>query len=574
MTKNRLIRHWVIMIFFSASVTLFPVGVCFGGKELGTQMKVVKNPLSSENRPGELDTGKAVTKGNPAPAKTREQKKDPLEALGLDRLHSTLVQVKSQEKMVPSTSGDQKNKDDIPKERLPLTLEQSINIALEHNLGLQIQAFVRDAVQTQISQAQAAFHPTIGATLTSTGVDGATGPDGVEIRDHAQSIDLFISQLLPTGTGASITATGGLLRNDPGAPGVDGTNSYTGQMGVTLTQPILRGGKMFAATKPIADAEFNLRIQEATLRALALRVVADTKTRYYAMLQAEKQIAVTEQSIERDKILKDTSTGLFEGGLTTLRDVYSADIDLAGDMATLAGNQAELQLAQNNLLDTLGLPIATTEIVLLDKDVSFQPIPLELSTWLQVALENRPEILSIQQQIARNELRIRTAENATLPQLDVVGSYNRSSPQVPTTGSAFGFNLESWSAGLVFSVPLGNVLRNSQLAEAKIDHMRFQRELFQQQRVIRLEVLDAVITLRRSVAEMVSLKAKIEHSQGKLETARARFALGVANNLDISDAQKDLRDAQTDMLTAIINYNIGLAELEARIASSIQITRG
>lgn len=573
--------HAALIFLLSAILSLFTWGVCFAGKELGHQISIAHNGPSREARVGKMGTERKMPEGKPAVGdvtnsatiQTPEQKKNPFDKLGLDRLKTTVVQVRS-EKAKPSTPSSFQGQKEIQKERVPLTLEQSINIALEHNLGLQIQAFVRDGAQTRISQAQAAFHPTVGVSLSASGTDlSSSTPGEPGITDESQTVTAFINQALPTGTGASLNVIGDLVRQNPGA--ADVATTYTGGIGVTLLQPLLRGGRVFAATKPIADAEYELHVQEATLRALALRVVADTKRAYYAVLQAEKQIGVTEQSIERDNILKDTSVGLFEGGLTTLRDVYSAEIDLADDLARLAGNQAELQLAQNNLLDVLGIPIATTDIVLLDKDVSFQPIPLELSTWLQVALENRPEILSIQQQLDRNSLRIRTAENTVLPQFDVFGGYRRSSPSALRKGAAgaFGFELEDWTAGLLFSVPLGNVQRNSELAEAKIDHMRLQRDLFQQQRLIRLEVLDAVITLRRSVAQMTSLKAKIKHSQGKLETARARFALGVANNLDISNSQNDLRDAQTDMLTAIINYNIGLAELEARIASSIQIAR-
>jgi outer membrane protein TolC len=58
-----------------------------------------------------------------------------------------------------------------------------------------------------------------------------------------------------------------------------------------------------------------------------------------------------------------------------------------------------------------------------------------------------------------------------------------------------------------------------------------------------------------------------------LEVAKARFALGQADNFDITDAQEDLLQAQSDLLEATADYNIGLAELEASIAGPVVATR-
>jgi outer membrane protein TolC len=79
-----------------------------------------------------------------------------------------------------------------------------------------------------------------------------------------------------------------------------------------------------------------------------------------------------------------------------------------------------------------------------------------------------------------------------------------------------------------------------------------------------------VIKLRRSLERMTVLTAGVEQARGKLEFAKARFALGLATNLDITDAQEALLNAETDLLSAIVDYNVGLAELEARIAAPVQ----
>ena len=126
-----------------------------------------------------------------------------------------------------------------------------------------------------------------------------------------------------------------------------------------------------------------------------------------------------------------------------------------------------------------------------------------------------------------------------------------------------------WSAGLAFSVPIGNVAAKSDLIRAKREHALLQHQLLQTQRQIELEVRANVIRLSRSLERIKPITVEIEQAKGKLEIARARFALGETTNLDITDAQEDLLEAEIDLLEAIVDYKIALAELEASIAGPL-----
>src|SRR5438093_1180141 len=72
--------------------------------------------------------------------------------------------------------------------------------------------------------------------------------------------------------------------------------------------------------------------------------------------------------------------------------------------------------------------------------------------------------------------------------------------------------------------------------------------------------------LRTTLERMKSLTVAIEQAKGKLEVGRAQFSLGQVTNLDITDAQHALLNAETDLLTAILGYKSGLADLEAALA--------
>ena len=451
-----------------------------------------------------------------------------------------------------------------PNSKLPLTLEQSIELALQRNLRLQIATLSRDAVAYEVPRAKALFHPTVGSSFLASG-EKLRPELAPAVDKNTQSVTAFISQLVPTG--ATVTVSNDLTREEI----LHETPPRTFESAVTVSvvQPLLRGGWRTVTTRPIRDAEFGVRIEEARLRAEILRIVAQAKSTYYTAILAEKIITITEEAIQRDQTLIETSQALFQAGLVTKRDIFSAGIILAKDQARLAKAQADLAVAKNALLDVLGIPIAT-EVDLLDKDLGFQPIPLEpeLARWIAAAVSNRPEVLEVEERLGQSELNIRVASNTTLPQLDFVASYGKLHKAL-TFRRSFELRGDTWSAGLVFSVPIGNVAARSALTRAEIEQKRLQQGLVQLKRQIELDVRTAVIKLRRSVERMRVLSVGIEQVQGKLEVAQGRFALGEASNLDITDAQQDLLEAQTDLLTATADYNIGLAELEASIAGPI-----
>jgi outer membrane protein TolC len=552
---------------------LFPFGVCLAENEAG---KVDRGPVTPAALPDSFSGELSFPVETAAQVRWRRDAVIPklgeiLPAKVLDGYLGSLGEVKE---ILAQSRADQKK--EAPKampqgqaEGIKLTLEQSVEIALKNNLGVRITELTKDAQAQEVFRAKAKFHPTIGLTVTGSGEDSLRRGDTVSDGNN-QNVTAFIKQEVPTG--ATLTLSTDLKHSETHTSGSDTDSSgsvteFASGLTVNIVQPVLRGGRVFVATRPIRDAEFDLRAAEARLRAEVLRVTAAAKSAYYNMVLTEKVVEVTEGAIQRDKTLIEATQALFKAGFVTKLDVFSAELVLAQDSARLVSNQANLESAKNVLLDVLGLPIST-QVALLDKTIPFRLVLLELEKWIAAALTNRPEIYEVGQQLAKSSLNVRNARNNVLPQVDLVASYGRSHLG-PTLGRALDLNGRVWTAGLVFSIPIGNVAPRSALARAGIEHNRLEEILRQTRRTIELEVRAAVIKLRESLETMKALQIAIEQAKGRLEVAQARFSLGHASNLDIVLAQKDLLDAETQVLSATVNYNIGLAELEARIAETL-----
>jgi outer membrane protein TolC len=459
-------------------------------------------------------------------------------------------------------------------QRRSLSLEQALETALETNLRLDIARLDVDAQAPEVDATRAKFHPAFvsDGLIIGTKNDVNQGPGAInpvppeepnpmpDEETTTYNARVFLRQELPSG--GTLSVGGDYFREEPPDdpddpdPNIDAYSAF-----VELRQPLLRGGRWFVARRFISDAEYDLEIQEALLASEVLLVTAETKQAYYNTVLAERLIEVVRAAVARGQNLVEASNALFEGGRVTKRDVYSAEIQLASDLSDLATRQADLRSAQNRLRDVLGLPI-DLYLQVTDREVPFRPIEFRLDSWIQRALKQRPELLAVRKRLDKAELETRIRGNDILPIFDLVG--NLLHDVRPNESSRV------WQAGFVFEIPIGNVAARRRFDRAKFQQSRVEREYRQEQRRIELEVREIEIRLRESLQRVRARIQGTEQARNKREIAQARFERGLANNLDITDADKDLVSAETDLLQAVVEYANNLAFLEARIAGSIE----
>jgi OMF family outer membrane factor len=461
-------------------------------------------------------------------------------------------------RIIDESSGDAEA---LPSELRVLTLEESLKIALEHNLGLQITALEVEAQGYEIPTAKAKFHPALG--LAAEAGDSRSESKSREVdKAEFQRGGAFVHQEIPTGGAVALEAGYSRHVSDdaPERPGDPRDKSTTAGAGVRieLRQPLLRGGRTYVARREIMDAEFNLEIRESQLQAEILEVGAEIKTAYYRTVEAERLIDVIQDAIERDRQLLEYSQALYRAGHVSSRDVLSAELRLAGDETRLAQRRAGLATAENELRDALGLPVAT-KIEIADRTIPFYPVELKLGEWIERAHANRPELMMIRTRLEQNELTLKVRKNALLPSLDVVGAY----------GQAADFRSHDWQVGLMLEYPIGNVAARSLLAQAQTEHTRIERQYVEAKRRIERELREIEIHLRESLDRLKALANSVEQARAKGTIARARFEQGLANNLDITDADAALVAAESQLLQSLVAYATNVAVLEARIAGPV-----
>jgi outer membrane protein TolC len=200
-----------------------------------------------------------------------------------------------------------------------------------------------------------------------------------------------------------------------------------------------------------------------------------------------------------------------------------------------------------------------TQIEIADRKIPFYPVALKLEDWIERALANRPELMMIRTRLEQGELALKIRRNGLLPSLDVVGRY----------GQGADFKSRDWGVGLELAFPIGNVRARSLLGQTQTEQTQIERRYVEEKRRIERELRDIEIRLRESLGRLRASAAAVEHARAKGEIARVRFEQGLANNFDITDADKDLVNAESELLRALVAYATNVAVLEARIAGPI-----
>jgi len=455
--------------------------------------------------------------------------------------------------------------------QLELSLEESIQLTLQKNPSIQIAQLTRDALKPAVARARVVFHPVAGGTMSGTRsgdtevgfkkddelVDGQRVADAEALRPTA-----FISQAVPTG--ATLVVAGDMRRKEAvGSQIGDLDTDYS----VSVVQPLLRGGGIYVATRALRDTEFDLRMEEARLRAEILAVTARTKAAYYDVLLAERIADLTGRAVAQHASVLDGSRVLCRPDAVPDANAPRAKVVRANDATRLVAAQGELELAENALTECLGVRIGTP-VTLRDERVDFEPVALDLDRWLAMALERRPEIVVAKEALEKSALHLRVAENTVLPQLNLVAAYGKGETGT-TLGNTLNLQGEAWTTGLVFSVPIDSGAARTTLAQAKIEHDQVAQELAQTERGIELQVRATMIKLRTDLQQIQALAAEMERAKGQLEQAEGRFARGVGSSGDVLGAEDGVLAAKTGLLRSVVAYDVALAELEAVLGGPI-----
>jgi len=398
-----------------------------------------------------------------------------------------------------------------------LTLNEAVNSALEQNFDIRI-------AQNELQQAHA--NNTIGnagmlpeVTLNG-GLNGSVSDTKLELAS-------------------------GQVQNRDGAT----SRGLTGS--VLLNWTLFDGMRMFINKKRLDEIE---RTGGIALKEQVQSTVASVINAYAAVVRQKQQLVAIDTAMALAKVRMDIARRKFEIGTSAKTDYLQAQVDYNASRAAHLTQEAALRQAKDSLMITMGRDQFADYDVLdslyLNKALTFK----DKQSWL--AANFSYQLAGQQKMLAEYDWQL--ARGAQLPLLNLAGSYNYS--KVNSGAGVTLFNRTYGPQGaLNLSIPVFsgfNLQRQKRIARQEIARQELIVDQLSTSLAARYRT--AWRSYDNALKGLDLEQENIKYAQENVMIQQARFRVGVANTLELREAESSYVAALARLSDAA--YNVKISE--------------
>jgi outer membrane protein TolC len=291
--------------------------------------------------------------------------------------------------------------------------------------------------------------------------------------------------------------------------------------------------------------------QEQTVREQYASLVV---SQYLGSLRFAAAVKAAQSRVDLAKALYDQAADLQKAGVGTGIDTLRANVELQNETQNLITAQTNLQTSLFGLARFLNLD-PQQPIELADTVSFFETPPIEVDRSLEAAYNNRPEMQAIRARTRVLELDRQATRAERLPSLRFDGFWTY-------LGLTPFSSIPAYTYEGTVSVPLFTGGRiKAEIAVADLELKKIAQQQQEQRNVIALEVKTAAAQIESARHEVDVANLAVKLANEEVVQARDRFQAGVANNIEVIQAQDALARANDNQIVALYRYNQARADL-------------
>lgn len=417
------------------------------------------------------------------------------------------------------------------KEVMSFSLQQCIDYALEHNQNLINAAYEKDIADTQVKE-------TLSRGLPQVNINS-----GLNYNYELQK------SLLP----ATIF--------DPNAAAGEEVQFAFGQA--------YDGNIALSASQLLFDGSFFVGLQAAkTYRELSSKehiktqidVVEAVSKAYYNVLVNEERLTLLDVNLSRlDSLLRDTK-GLMEAGFAEKIDVSRIQVQYNNLKVQLSNTKQLLELSNDLLKFQMGAG-QNDELTLTDELEAVDFSGVENSDF---DYNERIEYSQLQTNLALVNLDMKNNKVQYFPTLYANFNYGYNTQ---TGESSKLFEGSRWlnfgAVGLSLSMPIfDGFLKSSRIQKNRIQAKQIEQSFDLLENSIDLEIKQAKVNMNTAIDNMVVQKENADLAREIYDIAKIKYQEGVGSNLEVTNADADYKEAQTNYYDALYAALVAKVELE------------
>jgi HAE1 family hydrophobic/amphiphilic exporter-1 len=473
---------------------------------------------------------------------------------------------------------------------LRLTVDEAVKMALDNNADLAADRIDPQIGDTRVAAASGVFRPIFNTAANS---NNQLLPPSNFLTPVPQENDVVtstagLSQTLPKyGTNYSLgwsfthTTSNSIL------------NSYNplvqSGLSVSVSQPLIRNLSFDSNRQQLATSKTNRDIADTRLRESLVHTTANVKSAYWNLVSARATVDARRSTIDLAQELVRVNKAKVDVGSSPPLDLVSAQAEVAADQEQLIIAETSVKEAEDRLrlliFDTANRDSWNVEIETVDSPPIATPA-IDLEAAVTRALAQRADLLRSRKDIENTKTNVKFTSNQKLPDVRVNGSYQASglggtqilrsggfpgnilgpgtiTPIGDVLGQLFAHDYPTWGVGVSVSYPLGDSVEQANHARAQLEQSQSEQRLKAAEARAISQVRDAAWKIEMNAKRIETTRSARELAEQRLDAERKRFEVGMSTSFLTIQAQRDLANARTNELGAVLAYDLSLVDFEA-----------
>lgn len=314
------------------------------------------------------------------------------------------------------------------------------------------------------------------------------------------------------------------------------------QVGVGMTAFEL---DFFGRVKNLSEAALaQFFATEEAQRAMQVSLVGEVAKAWLTERGLSEQIALAERTLKA----RTTSYGLvkqrFDAGITNALELRQSETLVQTARSAVLSLKRQHALSINALALLVGTSVTPpTQSANLSSQAVTADIGAGLSSEL---LTHRPDIRAAEQRLRSTQANIAAARAAFFPRISLTAGLGLASTEL---GDLFQGNSATWNFAPQLVLPIFDAGRNK--ATLSLAEVRSDIAIASYEKTIQVafrEVADA-LSARATLSDEITAQEAVRAAQtARLELAQARYKNGIANYLEVLDAERELFAAEQQLL--------------------------
>jgi outer membrane protein len=473
---------------------------------------------------------------------------------------------------------------------LRLSVDEAVRMALDDNLDLAADRLDPRIGDTRVAAAASLFKPTFSSSFQRNNQlqPPASFLIPTPTRTDLVTSNIGLSQRLPW-FGTSYNVSWDASHTDSNSF----LNSYNPLMrsglSLSVSQPLLRDLFTDPSRQQLAVTRRARDIADTRLHESVVRTTASVKAAYWNLASATATVTARRASLQLAEELARVNKAKVDVG-------QSPPVDLLAARAEVAANQEQVIVAETAvrqiedrlrmlIFDPTDRDVWSVRIEAIDSPA----IPLaapDVDAAVSSALRDRADLARVRKEVETAELNVRFAGNQRLPDVRLNAAYQASGlggtevlraggfpgtivggGQQTTFGSILNqlarSDYPAWTVGVSVSYPVGPSAEEAGHARARLERAQAEQRVKSAEARAIQQVRDAGWNIDMNAKRIDTARAVHALAEERLDAERKRFEVGMSTSFLVIQAQRDLAQAATNELAAVLAYNLALVNFEA-----------